>query len=135
MLKVILGEKGTGKTAQLIASVNEAMEHEKGAVVFITNSDRHTYDLKSSIRLVVANEYGIDNYEKFYGFVGGILSQNFDITNIFIDGTFRIVGGKDPEAVAEFLDKVNALAGDHVTVTITLSIDPEKVGDGVKKYA
>ena len=133
MIKVILGAKGSGKTAKLIDSVNDAMAQEKGAVVFITNSDRHTYDLKSSIRLVDACEYGIDNYEKFFGFIGGILSQNFDITNIFIDATLRI-GGRDMGELAKFIEKLDRLAGD-VTVTMTISADAEVVGDEIKKYA
>lgn len=134
MIKVILGAKGSGKTAKLIDSVNAAMEQEKGAVVFITNSDRHTYDLKSSIRLVDACEYGITDYEKFFGFIGGILSQNFDITNIFIDATLRI-GGRDLDELEKFILALDKQVGDDVTITMTLSVDAALVSDEIKKFA
>lgn len=135
MIKVILGEKGSGKTAKLIASVNEAMKSEKGSIVFITNTDRHTYDLDYNVRLVVAPEYGIDNYEKFLGFLGGVMSQNFDISNIFIDGTLRIAG-RDTNETAAFLAEADKLAAAHnVNILLTLSVNENDVPDGVKKFA
>ncbi len=38
------------------------------------------------------SEFEIKSYDEFLGFISGIISRDFDITNIFVDGIFEIVG-------------------------------------------
>jgi len=134
MIKVIIGEKGTGKTAKLIDAVHSAEEKATGNVVFINKGKRHVLDLSHKVRLVDTEEYKIENYSEFYGFICGILSQNYDIAHIFIDSITKIVND-DMQALSKFLDGVNeASEASNAEIQIILSMKPEDAPEGVKKY-
>lgn len=135
MLKIIIGEKGTGKTKTLIDAVHAALDSQKGSVVFINKGTRHTYDLKHQVRLIDTEEYAIENYDAFYGLVCGVLAQNFDITDICVDSITKIVGMNDVPALSVMLDKLNAICDKaNANLTITISIKPEDISEEMKKY-
>lgn len=134
MINVIIGEKGTGKTAKLIDAVHNAEKAATGSVVFINKGKRHVLDLSHSVRLVDTEEYGVATYDAFYGFVCGILSQNYDIAHIFIDSITKIVND-DMAALESFLDKINVVAEqNNAEIQIILSMNPADASDGIKKY-
>jgi len=134
MINVIIGEKGTGKTARLIDAVHIAEQAATGSVVFINKGKRHVLDLSHNVRLVDTEEYGVTSYDEFFGFVCGVLSQNYDIAHIFIDSITKIVNG-DMEALEKFLDKVNVVADqNNAEIQIILSMNPANASDGIKKY-
>ena len=134
MINVIIGEKGTGKTAKLIEAVHAAEQVAAGSVVFINKGKRHVLDLSHKVRLVDTEEYGVTSYEEFFGFVCGILSQNYDIAHIFIDSITKIVND-DMQALENFLDRINVIAEqNNAEIQIILSMNPADATDGIKKY-
>ena len=134
MINVIIGEKGTGKTARLIDAVHTAEKAATGSVVFINKGKRHVLDLSHNVRLVDTEEYGVASYEEFFGFVCGILSQNYDIAHIFIDSITKIVND-DMQALENFLDRINVIAEqNNAEIQIILSMNPADATDGIKKY-
>ena len=134
MINVIIGEKGTGKTARLIEAVHTAEQAATGSVVFINKGNRHVLDLSHKVRLVNTEEYGISNYDDFYGFVCGILSQNYDIAHIFIDSITKIVND-DVQALETFLSKISGVAeNSNAEIQIILSMNPANASDEIKKY-
>ena len=134
MINVIIGEKGTGKTAKLIEAVHSAEKAATGNVVFVNKGKRHVLDLSHKVRLVDTEEYGITTYEEFYGFIGGMLSQNYDIAHIFVDSITKIVSD-DLEALEKFLDKIDAVATqNNAEIQIILSLNPANATEGIKKY-
>lgn len=134
MINVIIGEKGTGKTAKLIDAVHSAEQAATGSVVFINKGKRHVLDLSHKVRLVDTEEYSITTYDEFYGFVCGILSQNYDIAHIFIDSITKIVSD-DMAALEKFLDKVSVVADkNNAEIQIILSMNPADASEGIKKY-
>lgn len=134
MINVIIGEKGTGKTAKLIEAVHAAEQVAAGSVVFINKGKRHVLDLSHKVRLVDTEEYGVASYEEFFGFVCGILSQNYDIAHIFIDSITKIVND-DMQALENFLDRINVIAEqNNAEIQIILSMNPADATDGIKKY-
>ena len=134
MINVIIGEKGTGKTARLIDAVHSAEQAATGSVVFINKGKRHVLDLSHKVRLVDTEEYGVKTYDEFYGFVCGILSQNYDIAHIFVDSITKIVND-DLAALESFLDKVNVVADqNNAEIQIILSMNPADASEGIKKY-
>lgn len=134
MIKVIIGEKGTGKTAKLIDAVNAAEAASNGSIVFINKGDRHIFDLTHRVRIVDTDEYSIAGYDEFYGFVCGILSQNYDIANIFIDSITKIVN-TDMGALTACLDRLNAVSEKTNTeIMVIVSMNEETAPDGIKKY-
>lgn len=134
MLNVIIGEKGTGKTAKLIDAVHAAEESAAGSVVFINKGKRHLLDLSHKVRLVDTEGYGIGTYNEFYGFLCGMLSQNYDIAHIFVDSITKIVDD-DMNEFAKFLDRISKVADENnAEIQIILSMNPENAPEGVKKY-
>ena len=134
MIKVIIGEKGTGKTARLIEAVHTAEQAATGNVVFINKGQRHVLDLSHKVRLVDTGDYGVNSYDEFYGFLCGILSQNYDIAHIFVDSITKIVDD-DMVAFEKFLDRIDAVAtASKAEIQIILSMNPDLASEGVKKY-
>ena len=134
MINVIIGEKGTGKTARLIEAVHNAEQAATGSVVFVNKGKRHVLDLSHKVRLVDTEEYGVASYDEFFGFVCGILSQNYDIAHIFVDSITKIVND-DMDALEKFLDKVNVVAEqNNAEIQIILSMNPDDASAGIKKY-
>ncbi len=133
MVKIITGNKGSGKTKVLVDMINKAAGSSSGSVICVEKGMNLTYDISHKARLIVSDEYGIDCYDTCYGFIAGILSGNYDITDVFVDGILKI-GGRNYDELAKFLDKLNALSGENIAVTITVSEDTNKLPDSVTKY-
>ena len=134
MIKVIIGEKGTGKTARLIEAVHIAEQDAQGSVIFINKGKRHVLELSHKVRLVDTDDYSIKSYDEFYGFMCGILSQNYDIAHIFVDSIAKIVND-DMAAFEAFLDKIDIVAkNNNAEITIILSMSPDNATEGIKKY-
>ena len=123
MVKLIIGNKGSGKTKKLIDLVNAAVEKSNGNVVCIEKERLLTYDINYRARLVETDHYGVTGYEAFYGFLCGIVAGDHDITDILVDATIKI-GGRDYAALADFLKKASALSRSvEQDFTFTISCD------------
>ena len=131
MVKLIIGNKGSGKTKRLIDLVNGAVEKSNGNVVCIEKERLLTYDVNYRARLIETDHYKVAGYDAFYGFLCGVIAGDHDITDILVDATLKI-GGKDYEALANFLEKVAELSKlSNQDITFTVSCDeadlPEKI--------
>lgn len=133
MIKLIVGTKGTGKTKAMIESINAVTKTTTGNVVVLEKSMQLTYDVDHAARLVDLDEYHVTGYDMLYGFVAGVMAGNYDITELFIDGILK-VGDHDLNGLGKFLDSVQAIAGENVNVTITISTALETLPEDVKKY-
>ncbi len=135
MIRVILGEKGTGKTKMLLDSVHAAVESEKGNVVFINNGSQHITDVSHKIRLVDTSEFSVSTYDEFYGMVCGILAQNFDVSYIFVDSITKIASG-DNASLEAMLEKLQALCQRfEVQIAMTISMSAADASDKIKAFA
>ena len=135
MVRVIMGDKGTGKTKKLIELINTAASQEAGNVVCIEAEKTMTFDIHYHVRLIVAREYEIASYEAMRGFISGLYAGNYDISQIFIDNLFKIVGGKADHEAEVFLDWLEKFSTGHgVRFTVSASVDPEHATDGMQKY-
>lgn len=136
MVKLIMGLKGTGKTKRLVELVREAVAQENGDVVCIEKEHKLTYDIPYQARLIEAGAYEIGSYDFIRGFICGLHSGNYDITHVFVDNFYKIVGNKDAAAFSEFLAWLDAFsAKENIEFVISVSIDPDTVGEEIKKYA
>lgn len=134
MIKLIVGKKGSGKTKILVDMVNEAAKTTDGNIVCIEKKPKLTYDLDHSVRLLEADSYGVSGFDAFYGYVAGLLSGNYDITEVFVDGILKICG-QDLEALGAFFDKIEAVAKEANTkLVFTVSADASELPESVKKY-
>jgi len=122
MIQFIAGEKGQGKTKKLLAMANARVEESDGNIVFIDDDSRHIYDLKHNIRFVETKGYELSTYKEFIGFLYGILSQNNDITDIFIDGLANIISEIPSEDLVTLIDRLKSLSTSS-QVDFTISIN------------
>lgn len=135
MVRLILGEKGTGKTKKLIELINNAAAQEAGNVICIEAEKALTFDIHYHVRLIVAGEYEIGSYEAMRGFISGLYAGNYDISHIFIDNLFKIVHGESGHEAEAFLDWLEKFSNTHgVRFTVSASIDPDHATDGMQKY-
>lgn len=126
MIKLLVGERGTGKTKTLIENVNKASSTSKGQVVCLEWGDKLRFDVSCHVRLIDAEEFGIATAEKFYGFLTGILASNYDVTDLFIDSALKMC--EDQDALASVLEKVVPMLEKHnVNTFITISLPAEKL--------
>ena len=135
MVQVIMGLKGSGKTKKLVDLVLKADKEETGAVVCIEKDKKLTYDIPYSVRLIQAGEYGISNVDLFKGFIAGLHSGNYDITQVFVDNFYKIIGTTDEAVVVSVLDWLEAFSQAN-TVKFTLSISgaAETAGPETNNY-
>ncbi len=136
MLKFIIGKKGTGKTNKLIEMVNEAVKIDKGHIVFINNdSQRHIFDIDYKIRLIDTQGYDMASYQTLYGMLCGVLSQDYDISNIFIDSITKVVKGEDISNAEKAIEDMAELCEkNNVNLVVTVSIAEEDAPAFIKKY-
>ncbi|MGM9662726.1 MAG: hypothetical protein ACI3WR_06490 [Oscillospiraceae bacterium] len=134
MVKLIMGEKGTGKTKELIEMVNKTAASVPGNVVCIESAAMMTYSIKPQVRLLVAKEHGINSYEVFRGFISGLYAGNYDISHIFIDNLCKICGAFGPETdtFLSWLESFSASSG--VEFILTISADPSAATETMKKF-
>ena len=135
MVRLIMGEKGEGKTKKLIELIHEAAKDEPGSVVCIEATRNMTYNIHYRIRLIDAQEYSLNNYDLFKGFISGLHASNYDISQVFIDNLGKIVHRSvdgDTEAFLTWLDAFGEKNGIKFTVTISANIDTAT--EGMKKF-
>ncbi|MBO5374285.1 MAG: hypothetical protein J6A54_02400 [Clostridia bacterium] len=134
MTKIIIGVKGTGKTKVLIEMINSALDCSKGSVVCIEKGDNLRLQVSHKCRLINSDEYMVEDAEALYGFLAGLLASNHDITDMFIDATFRICK-RDLQAFEAFLVEADTLVSKlGVNLVMTLSMPIENATDTIKKY-
>ncbi|MCD7722559.1 MAG: hypothetical protein LUH82_01215 [Clostridiales bacterium] len=125
MIKLIIGNKGAGKTKRLIELVNSYVETSDGNVVCVEKEPKLTYDISSKARLLETDTYRISGCKAFYGFLAGICAGNYDVTDILIDATFKIVG-REYEKLVQFFEMLSELSeATDVNFVFTISCDKE----------
>ncbi len=109
MVKVIMGLKGSGKTKQLVKDINEAVQSETGSVVCVEFGKKLTYDIDYRVRLIDAKEYNITDVTLLKGFISGLHAGNFDITHVFIESLYKLIG--EDRATGGFRGLVRGVQG------------------------
>lgn len=134
MIRLIAGEKGEGKTKKLIQLANDSIKTTDGHIVFIDDDKRHIYDLHYDIRFVETLEYPLSNYREFVGFIYGILSQDNDIVEIFVDGLTNLIKTFDSEALIKLIAKLDRLSQTNgVNFLMSINCNPNDLPDEAKE--
>ena len=127
MIQIITGEKGKGKTRILLNKVNEAAAAASGNMVFLDKNTKKMFELNNKVRLINVREYLISNHNEFIGFISGIISQDHDLEQIYLDNFLDISTSK-PEDVPVLLDKLNKLSETfHIEFIISISIEKSDI--------
>jgi hypothetical protein len=125
LIQFIAGGKGEGKTKKLIDMANANAKTTDGHLVFIDDDRRHMFDLKYDIRFVETGKNFLSNYREFVGFILGILSQDSDIKNIYVDGLTNIIETVNNEALIKLATRLTAISETH-TVDFIICVNYNK---------
>ena len=132
MLNFVLGPSGSGKTKWLIDKANEEVRKGNGNIIFIDTDDSHIFSLDHSVRLTNAKEYGIVNLDKLFGFIFGIVSRDYDVEKIYIDGIYSIID-LDSDKLCKFKKDVETFCEKHnLEVFMGIDIPKEKLCEGAQ---
>lgn len=134
MIKLIVGNKGSGKTKTMIAMANEAAASSNGNVVCVEKGIQLTYNLSHKVRLVDVEQYHVSGFDSYYGFLCGLMAGNYDITHIFCDAVLKIVG-KDLAKLDEMLTELKkVLVTSQTELVLTISCDKEELPENLQEY-
>lgn len=135
MITLIVGKKGSGKTKKLIERANEAIANSNGNVVVIEKGLKLTYDISHQARLIDTDAYDIQGADALCGFISGICAGNYDVTDIIVDSTLKIIGF-DLKVLSSFTEKMNALSALADTkITLLVSVDSDELPEGINSIA
>ena len=134
MIKIIAGNKGSGKTKRLIDMTNDVAKTAAGNVVFLDKDNSYMYEIDRAVRFVNVNDYRVSSAEMFLGFLGGMLASNYDIGTIFIDAFLKLIKIDIAES-ASFFKNLEEYGQKHdVTFVLSVSADPESLPEFAKAY-
>ena len=127
MVELIVGKKGKGKTKVLLDNVNGAIKNVNGSIVYLDKSTKHMYELNNKIRLIDVSGYPIINADEFVGFICGIISQDHDLEQIYLDSflTTAKLEGLDISGTLEQLEEIGEKFG--ISFIISVSLDKEEI--------
>lgn len=127
MVELIVGKKGKGKTKVLLDKVNGAIKDANGSIVYLDKSTKHMYELNNKVRLIDVSVYPIKNADEFVGFLCGIISQDHDLEQIYLD-SFLTTAKLEGLDVTSALDQISSVGEKFgVTFVISMSLDKEEV--------
>lgn len=130
MVELITGKKGKGKTKVLLDKVNSSVKEVNGNIVYLDKSTKHMFELNNKVRLIDVTGYPVKNSDEFVGFICGILSQDHDLEQVYLDSFLKIAQLEDAgkEDVASTLDQLNDIGKQFsVKFIISISLDKEEL--------
>ena len=127
MVQLIVGNKGKGKTKQLLDRVNSEIKEISGNIVYLDKSTKHMYELNNKVRLIDVSQYLIENSSEFVGFVCGILSQDHDLQQMYFDSFLKISHLEDQDIIAT-IEKLERLSkAFDVNFILSISKDADEL--------
>ena len=132
MVQLIVGQKGKGKTKQLLDKVNSEVKSIPGSIVYLDKSTKHMYELNNKVRLIDVSQYMIENSNEFIGFISGIISQDHDLQQMYFDSFLKIavLEGQDITPTIEKLQKISDAT--KVDFILSVSADASDLPEAVK---
>lgn len=109
MVKILAGGKGSGKTKRMIELANAAAHDPHGTIYFIDDDNRNIFELDRNVRFINMETFNIHRTDMLYGFLCGMLSCDYDMEQIFIDG-INYLSELPQEELENFLMVLDKLA-------------------------
>ncbi len=128
MIQLITGEKGKGKTKVLLDKVNEEVKNAHGNIVYLDKNNNHMYELNNKVRLIDVSGFGLSSTSEFIGFIYGILSQDHDLEQMYLDSFLTIALTEDPSSANGLLSKLDEISQSYdVSFYISISLKSEEI--------
>ena len=132
MVELIVGKKGKGKTKVLLDRVNNAVKEANGSIVYLDKSTKHMYELNNKVRLIDVSSYPLKNAEEFVGFICGIISQDHDLEQIYLDSFLKVSKLEDAD-VTDTLDQLDKIGEKYgISIVVSISLDKEEIPEALQ---
>ncbi|MCI7106270.1 MAG: twitching motility protein PilT [Lachnospiraceae bacterium] len=125
MIEIICGEKGKGKTKELLNKVNNSIATAAGNVVYLDKSQKHMYELNNKVRLINVIDYPVTNCDEFLGFICGIVSQDHDLEEMYLDSFLTIASIESDADILKSIEKLDVIS-EKYKVRFILSVSKNK---------
>ena len=125
MIEIICGVKGKGKTKELLGKVNAAIQTANGNVVYLDKSQKHMYELNNKVRLINVMDYPVSNCDEFMGFICGIISQDNDLEEMYLDSFLTIADVNTEEEITKANEKLDVIS-EKYNVKFILSVSKDE---------
>lgn len=120
MVQIIAGEKGKGKTKYLLDKVNSSVQTATGNIVYLDKSQKHMHELSNKVRLINVADYPITNCDEFLGFICGIVSQDYDLQEMYLD-SFLTIANLEGQDITHAIEKLDIIS-EKYNVVFVLSV-------------
>ena len=135
MIQIFCSKRGAGKSKKLIELANERTLISKGDSVYIDDDARRMRQLNRKIRFIDTNELGVVDTDSFYGLLCGIVSQNYDVENVYIDALSNIINRNIPESINLFKKLKEFSQRYNLNIFINLNCECiDELPDFIKEY-
>ena len=133
MVQIIAGKKGKGKTKHLLDMANAAIKGANGTVVYLDKSAQHMYELNNKVRLIDVSGFPVKNADEFVGFICGILSQDHDLEQMYLDSFLKLacLEGADIEETYKTLETISEKY--HVKFVLSISMNAADLPECAKE--
>ena len=125
MVQLIVGNKGKGKTKQLLDKVNSEIKNISGNIVYLDKSTKHMYELNNKVRLINVIDYPVTNCDEFLGFICGIVSQDHDLEEMYLDSFLTIASIDSDADIVKSMEKLDIIS-EKYKVRFILSVSKNK---------
>ncbi len=134
MVQLIVGVKGKGKTKVLLDKVNSQIQTVEGNIVYLDKSTKHMYELNNKVRLIDISEFSLKNADEFVGFVQGIISQDHDLQQMYLDSFIKIAKLEGAD-ITETVEELACISEKFkVDFTLNVSLDEADIPEAIKSY-
>ena len=107
--------------------VNSAIKSANGSIVYLDKSTKHMYELNNKIRLIDVSAFPLKNSDEFVGFICGIISQDHDLEEIYLD-SFLTISKLEGQDVTDTLTQLDAIGQKfNLTFVISISLNKEEI--------
>ena len=132
MVELIVGKKGKGKTKVLLDRVNGAVKEANGSIVYLDKSTKHMYELNNKVRLIDVSSYPLKNADEFVGLICGIISQDHDLEQIYLDSFLKVSKLEDAD-VTDTLDQLDKIGEKYgISIVVSISLDKEEIPEALQ---
>lgn len=134
MIQVFCNKRGSGKTKRLIELANSQLTKAKGDSVYIDDDSSYIRQVDGRIRFISTEDFEIADCDGFYGLLCGIISENYDIENIYVDGVCSILSCSIRETSYLFKKIYDLTRKFNFNLYMNINYEHEEVPEFIRKY-
>ena len=134
MIQVFCNKRGSGKTKRLIELANSKLTTSKGDSIYIDKKTNNIRQIDRKIRFISTDEFKISNCYSFYGLICGLISENYDIENIYVDSLLSIVSCEIEETYNLFVKLYDLVNVFNINLFINIDFDEDEIPEFIEEY-